>query len=368
MACCSPPPTRSGRGRWSCGAECAGSGRRLSRGASDARSTSEVIERIVASMGHGETRAGMGAGPSDGDAAVDRATARRARRRRQPGIARRSTRMNSEIDVRDVLPDDPRADADRAPRRTTGHRRRGRRGTSPSTSRARGSSSCPGDDHVPCVGDSDAIVDEIEEFLTGARAGAEHRPRAGDRAVHRHRRLDRAGGARSATARGGSCSRAAPRAWSARELERFRGREIDTRATASSRPSTARRAPSAARAAIARRGADARARVRAGLHTGEVELTADDVGGIAVHIGAGSARWPAPARCWSPARSRTSSPARACMFEDRGARAEGRPRSLAPLPRGRFRRRRASPTRRSSSRCSPARVRKPSDQDCTRSM
>jgi pimeloyl-ACP methyl ester carboxylesterase len=31
----------------------------------------------------------------------------------------------------------------------------------------------PGDDHVFFVGDTDALVDEIEEFLTGARSGAE---------------------------------------------------------------------------------------------------------------------------------------------------------------------------------------------------
>jgi pimeloyl-ACP methyl ester carboxylesterase len=31
----------------------------------------------------------------------------------------------------------------------------------------------PGDDHLFFVGDTDAIVDEIEEFLTGARSGAE---------------------------------------------------------------------------------------------------------------------------------------------------------------------------------------------------
>jgi class 3 adenylate cyclase len=31
----------------------------------------------------------------------------------------------------------------------------------------------PGDDHLFHVGDSDSLVDEIEEFLTGARSGAE---------------------------------------------------------------------------------------------------------------------------------------------------------------------------------------------------
>jgi hypothetical protein len=31
----------------------------------------------------------------------------------------------------------------------------------------------PGDDHLFYVGDTDALVDEIEEFLTGTRSGAE---------------------------------------------------------------------------------------------------------------------------------------------------------------------------------------------------
>jgi hypothetical protein len=31
----------------------------------------------------------------------------------------------------------------------------------------------PGDDHLPWVGDTDALVDEIEEFLTGVRHGTE---------------------------------------------------------------------------------------------------------------------------------------------------------------------------------------------------
>ena len=60
----------------------------------------------------------------------------------------------------------------------------------------------PGADHLPCVGDSDPILDEIEEFLTGARR-RRARPGAGDRPVHRHRRLDRArrGARRPALAR-----------------------------------------------------------------------------------------------------------------------------------------------------------------------
>ena len=46
----------------------------------------------------------------------------------------------------------------------------------------------------------------IEEFITGARRGRGGRPGPEDRAVHRHRRLDRRGSRTSATVGGASCS------------------------------------------------------------------------------------------------------------------------------------------------------------------
>ena len=42
--------------------------------------------------------------------------------------------------------------------------------------------------------------------------------------------------------------------------------------------------------------------LRAGLHTGEVELRGEDVAGVAVHIAARVLRWPSRARCSSLAR------------------------------------------------------------------
>jgi class 3 adenylate cyclase len=70
------------------------------------------------------------------------------------------------------------------------------------------------------------------------------------------------------------------------ELRRFRGREINTRGddflATFDGPARAIRCAFAIRAAAARLEVD----VRSGLHTGEVELIGDDVGGIAVHIGA----------------------------------------------------------------------------------
>lgn len=51
----------------------------------------------------------------------------------------------------------------------------------------------PGDDHFVYEGDAEPILQEIEEFLTGARRGPE-RARARDDPVYAHRGLDRAGG------------------------------------------------------------------------------------------------------------------------------------------------------------------------------
>ena len=91
---------------------------------------------------------------------------------------------------------------------------------------------------------------------------------------------------------------------SAIELTRFRGREVKTLGdgflATFDGPARAIRCGQA----IA---ADARSlgfEVRVGLHTGEVELIGDDVGGIAVHIAARVGALAAPARCSPPARSR----------------------------------------------------------------
>ena len=69
--------------------------------------------------------------------------------------------------------------------------------------------------------------------------------------------------------------------WSATAAARSR-----RSATASSPPSTARRAASAAPRRSATRCAPSGVEIRAGLHTGELEVVGDDVAGMAVNIGA----------------------------------------------------------------------------------
>ena len=70
------------------------------------------------------------------------------------------------------------------------------------------------------------------------------------------------------------------------ELERYRGREVNTRGddilAMFDGPARAISSAQAIGAAARPLGIE----VRAGLHTGEVELQGDDIAGIAVHIGA----------------------------------------------------------------------------------
>jgi class 3 adenylate cyclase len=141
-----------------------------------------------------------------------------------------------------------------------------------------------GEDHFPWVGDSDAALAAIEEFLTGVRPGP-----APERVLATVLFTDIVDSTRLAGEIG-------DRRW--RELleehqevvrdrlRRFEGREIKTTGdgflAVFDGPT---RAVECARA-IADDMPALGIEVRAGLHTGEVELMGDDVGGIAVHVAA----------------------------------------------------------------------------------
>ena len=142
----------------------------------------------------------------------------------------------------------------------------------------------PGEDHLFHGGDTEALLGPVREFLTGTKeapvedrvlatvlftdiSGAtEHADRLGDRVwgdlLERHHSTVR------------------------QQLERYRGREIDTAGdgffATFDGPARGVRCGLAIRDAIRSLGIES----RAGLHTGECELIGDKVGGIAVHIGA----------------------------------------------------------------------------------
>jgi class 3 adenylate cyclase len=142
----------------------------------------------------------------------------------------------------------------------------------------------PGPDHFSWVGDTDAILDEVEEFLTGARRGQEP-----DRVLTTVMFTDIVGATERAVALG-------DRRWRnlldshytviREQLTRFRGREIDTAGdgffAAFDGPARGVRCAGAIVREMRRLGLE----IRAGLHTGECEILGDKLSGIAVHTGA----------------------------------------------------------------------------------
>jgi class 3 adenylate cyclase len=140
----------------------------------------------------------------------------------------------------------------------------------------------PGDDHLFFVGDTDAVVDEIEEFLTGGRSGAE-----GDVVMAAVLFTD-------IVASTEHQARVGPREWSQltdhhdamvrATLSRYRGREVKT--TGDGFLATFDATGRALRCAveILAGAKDMGLDLRAGVHSGDVEVRGDDVAGLAVTI------------------------------------------------------------------------------------
>jgi pimeloyl-ACP methyl ester carboxylesterase len=220
--------------------------------------------------------------PSE-DEAFKRRVATYMRRSASPGAAVALLRMNTEIDIRGVLP------AIQAP--TLVMHRVNDQDTSIEegrwiAERIPGAKfvELPGDAHIVWGGDTDEVLDEIEEFITGVRHGpepnrvlatvlftdvvssTERAHQLGDRRwrelLDRHHELGRT------------------------RLDRFQGREVDTAGdgflATFDGPARGIRCARAIVDALRDIGLD----VRAGLHTGECELVNGDVRGIAVHTGA----------------------------------------------------------------------------------
>jgi len=142
----------------------------------------------------------------------------------------------------------------------------------------------PGSEHLLWAGDQARMAAELQEFLTGAKPAPET-----ERVLATVLFTDIVGSTERARLLG-------DHAWKelldrhyavAREqLDRFRGRQIvstgDGLLATFDGPARAIRCAQAIGAAVRDLGLD----IRAGLHTGEIELDGSDVRGIAVHIGA----------------------------------------------------------------------------------
>ncbi len=141
----------------------------------------------------------------------------------------------------------------------------------------------PGADSSPFyAGDTDAILDEVEAFLTGRREVAAH-----DRVLATVMFTDIVGSTELAAKLGDQGwldLRGAHNALVRQLIQRFRGREIQTTGdgflATFDGPARAVRCGVEIAAAVRSLGLE----VRVGLHTGEVELDGDAVGGIAVHL------------------------------------------------------------------------------------
>lgn len=199
-----------------------------------------------------------------------------------PGTAAALLRMWAKMDIRSILP------AIRVPTLVLARYKDGTTwpGAAQQMAKQIEGSRCvvfPGADSIPWAGDAEAVVAEIQEFLTGIRPTP-----AVDRVLATLLYTDFVDSTEQTAARG-------DRAWSdlldrhdalvLRQLERFRGRLVkssgDGILATFDGPARAVHCAAALRDGIRALGVE----TRAGLHTGEIELRGQDIGGMAANIG-----------------------------------------------------------------------------------
>jgi pimeloyl-ACP methyl ester carboxylesterase len=250
-----------------------------------------------------------------GDPVFTRRLATYFRQSASPGDAAALLRMNTEIDIRAVLPtisvptlvihrtgdldskiEEGRWIADQIPGAKLVE--------------------LPGSDHLPWVGDQDRVVDEIERFLTGRLAPAEP-----DRVLATILVTDIVGSTERAAELGDS-------AWKEllerhhsivrEQLRAFRGEEVDTAGDGFlamfDGPGRAIRAAVAIRDGLLENGIQ----VRCGLHTGECERLGGKIAGIAVHMAARVAETAEPGEIRVSGTVRALVAGAGIEFSDRG--------------------------------------------------
>src|SRR5439155_17581655 len=209
------------------------------------------------------------------------AWARYERMAASPGVAKAMIRNIYELDVRDVLP------LIRVPTLIVQHPEA--RGLSPGHGRYLAAQiqgarhvELPGPDNLIWAGDQEAVVAEIEEFVTGARPAQRT-----DRRLATVVFTDIVDSTRQAAGIGDAAWRSLlgrHDALARDAIDRAGGQLIkstgDGVLATFDRPSRAIEATTAIRHGVEALGI----RIRAGLHTGEIELTTGDVAGVAVHI------------------------------------------------------------------------------------
>jgi class 3 adenylate cyclase len=280
----------------------------------------EHLEMIDRTWGSGEYTARFIVPSRAEDEAAKRVFGRRERAGASPSAVMTILRMNTEIDARHILPTvrvpslvlhkvgDTRITVDQG-RYLAEHIPDARY------------VELPGNDHS-IFGDReilDRIIDETEEFLTGSRSFAEP-----ERVLATVMFTDIVASTGRAAALG-------DREWrrllgqhddaAKQEISRFRGRAVkslgDGFLATFDGPARAVRCASAILGRMRPLGIE----VRAGLHTGEIELKGDDIGGIAVNIAARVAAAAGPNETLVSSTVRDLVAGSGLRFEDRGRHA-----------------------------------------------
>jgi class 3 adenylate cyclase len=236
-----------------------------------------------------------------------------------PSAAKALMRMNSQIDVSDIL------GAIRVPTLVV-HRTddvtinvEGGRFLAENIPGAR-LVELPGNDHIPFIGENAReILDAMEEFLTGSKSSV-----LPDRVLATVLFTDIVGSTEKAGSLGDQRWRDLldkHNAMVRRNVMRFRGRETNTTGdgflVTFDGPARAVRCA----CAIADEVRPLGIQIRAGLHTGECEEIGDDIGGIAVHIGARVAAMAGPSEILVSSTVKDLVAGSGLRFADRGEHA-----------------------------------------------
>jgi class 3 adenylate cyclase len=242
----------------------------------------QAVEEVESGAGHG-LMIDLFAPSLVHDEPVRRAWARYERQAASPGMMKAVVRLMYESDVRSVLP------AIRVP--TLVIQRAGAARFGPPFGKYLAANipgakyvELPGADSLIWAGDQDAVLGEIEDFVTGVRPAPEP-----NRVLATVLFTDIVGSTvRAAELGDGPWRRllGEHNLLARRLIERFGGMLVDTAGdgllATFDGPARAVRCAMAIREGMAELSLE----IRAGLHTGEIELHGDDVAGLAVHIGA----------------------------------------------------------------------------------
>lgn len=175
-----------------------------------------------------------------------------------------------------------------------------------------------GDDHLPWAGDQDALLDEVEAFLTGVRRGPDP-----DRVLATVLFTDIVGSTEQAARLGNARWRAVLEdhlGLVRGELERHRGEEVSTSGdgffATFDGPARAVRCAVAVVSSSRLHGVE----VRAGVHTGECDLIDGQVGGMGVVIGARIGALAGPSEVLVSSTVKELTAGSGLRFEDAGER------------------------------------------------